>query len=103
MKRARFIAAARLEFLAEVGYYADLNADLGRQFRLAVEDAIARAVRFPVAGSPSTLSTRRVLVQRFPFAIHYLVLDDGIVIMAVAPHARRPDYWASRLPTNDDA
>jgi hypothetical protein len=52
VSRARFIAAARLEFLAEVIYYSEAEAGLGARFAAAVEDASARALAFPLSGSP---------------------------------------------------
>ena len=39
MKRARFIAAARLEFLAEVIYHNEAQPGLGARFTAAVEEA----------------------------------------------------------------
>ncbi len=39
MSRARFIAAARLEFLAEIVYYNEAQAGLGARFAAAVEEA----------------------------------------------------------------
>ncbi len=49
MKHARFIAAARLEFLAEVIYYNEAQPGLGERFTAAVEQAAARAVGFPLS------------------------------------------------------
>lgn len=97
MSRARFIAAARLEFLAEVIYYSEVEAGLGARFAAAVEDACARALAFPLSGSPHRSSTRRVLVKDFPFSLIYRSESEGIVVFAVAHHARRPYYWQSRL------
>ena len=54
MSRARFVAAARLEFLAEVIYYSEVEGGLGARFAAAVEEAAARAVAFPQSGSPLT-------------------------------------------------
>lgn len=96
MKRARFIAAARIEFLAEVIYYNEAHAGLGERFTTAVEKAAARAVAYPLSGSPSHSNTRRVIVKDFPFSLVYRPEPDGIVIFAVAHHARRPYYWQSR-------
>lgn len=62
MKRARFIAAARLEFLAEIIYHNEAQPGLGARFTAAVEEAAARALAFPQAGSPSPGNTRRVIV-----------------------------------------
>lgn len=53
MTRARFIAAARLEFLAEVIYYNEAQPGLGERFTAAVEEASARALAFPQSGSPT--------------------------------------------------
>ncbi len=96
MSRARFIAAARLEFLAEVIYYSEAEAGLGARFAAAVEDASARALAFPLSGSPHRSNTRRILVRDFPFSLIYRPEPEGIVIFAVAHHARRPYYWQSR-------
>jgi len=97
VNRARFIAAARLEFLAEVIYYSEAEAGLGARFNAAVEEASVRALAFPQSGSPSRFNTRRVLVNGFPFSLVYRPEPDGIVVFAVAHHARRPYYWQSRV------
>jgi plasmid stabilization system protein ParE len=96
VKRARFIAAARLEFLAEVIYHDEAQPGLGARFTAAVEEAAARALAFPEAGSPSPANTRRVIVKGFRFSLYYPVEPEGIVIFAVAHHSRRPFYWRSR-------
>ncbi len=96
MKQARFIAAARLELLAEVLYYSKAESGLGARFTSAVEEALLRALAFPMAGSPSAANTRRVLVKGFPFSVVYRPEKEGIIVFAVAHHARRPHYWKSR-------
>lgn len=97
MKRARFTAPARREFLSEVTHYNRAEPGLGLRFAAAVEEAAARAVAFPLTGSPASKNTRRVFVRGFPFAIVYRPDDNGIVIFAVAHHARLPDYWQPRV------
>jgi toxin ParE1/3/4 len=69
---------------------------LGARFAAAVEDASARALAFPLSGSPYRSNTRRILVKDFPFSLIYRPESEGIVIFAVAHHARRPYYWQSR-------
>ena len=96
MSRARFIAAARLEFLAEVIYCNEAQPGLGQRFTASVEEAAARALAFPLAGSPSRADTRRVILKGFPFSLVYRPEPGGIVVFAVAHHARRPYYWRSR-------
>ncbi len=97
MKSLRFLAAARHELLAEVLYYSELRTGLGVQFARAVEQALAVAMQFPLAGSPGPAGTRKVTVKGFPFSVVYLQETEGIVVVAVAHHARRPGYWVDRL------
>ena len=96
MNRARFVEPARLEVLAEVVYYHRLGTGLGPKFLEAVEDATARALAYPQAGSPAQSGTRRVFLKNFPFALVYRSDEQGITIYALAHHARRPGYWRSR-------
>jgi plasmid stabilization system protein ParE len=91
------VASARAEYLNAVSYYADIEPGLSVRFADAVEDAANRALAFPRAGSPSPANTRRVLVSDFPFGIYFRPEANGIVIFAVAHHARRPGYWMSRV------
>jgi plasmid stabilization system protein ParE len=96
VNRARFVEPARLEVLAEVDYYHRLEPGLGQKFLEALEDATARALAFPQAGSPAPSGTRRVFLKDFPFALVYRSDEQGITIYALAHHARRPGYWRNR-------
>lgn len=73
-----------------------LGLGLGLRFTKAVEEATARALAFPLSGSPSVANTRRVLVKGFPFAILYRPEGDGIVIFAISHQSRRPGYRVAR-------
>ena len=96
MNRVQFIEPARLELLAEVAYYHRVEEGLGTKLLEAVQDATARALAYPLAGSPAQYNTRRVFLRDFPFALIYRSDDQGITVYALAHHARRPGYWRSR-------
>ncbi len=51
MRRARFIAEARHEFLSEIDHYNHAQPGLGLRFIAAVEEALAGSLVFPLAGS----------------------------------------------------
>ena len=51
MRRARFVAPARRELLAEVAYYNNKELGLGSRFLTAVEDATARALAYHLTGT----------------------------------------------------
>jgi toxin ParE1/3/4 len=94
---ARFIPPARREFLLELAYYAAIQPELAARFASRVEEAVARAIAFPLAGSPAPANTRRIFVQEFPFALIYRFDQSRIVIFALAHHSRDPDYWQPRV------
>jgi len=97
MKRASFIASARREFLAQVAYYHMQEPGIGARFAAAVEAATARALAFPFSGAPASKNTRRVSVRGFPFAAVYRPDSEGILIVAIAHRARKPEYWHLRV------
>lgn len=97
MKRARFADPARHELLGEVAYYEAREPALGGQFLPAVEEATARALTYPLTGTPASARTRRMFLKDFPFALVYRPDNMGIVVFALAHHARRPGYWRGRL------
>ena len=97
MKRARFVAPARRELLAEVVYYSNKDLGLGSRFLTAVQDATARALAYPLTGTPASENTRRLFLKDFPFALVYRPDEYGIVVFALAHHARRPGYWRDRM------
>jgi plasmid stabilization system protein ParE len=80
-------------------YYNEAQPGLGKRFTAAVEEAAARAIAFPLSGSLSRSNTRRIIAKGFRFSIFYRPEPDGIVILAVAHHARRPFYRRSRTRT----
>ncbi|MEB3276389.1 MAG: type II toxin-antitoxin system RelE/ParE family toxin [Cyanobacteriota bacterium] len=97
MRIARFAAPAKRELVAEVACYEAKEPRLGERFLAAVEATTARALAFSLTGTPASARTRRMFLGDFPFALVYRPDEMGIVIFALAHHARRPDYWRSRM------
>ena len=97
MRAVRYVEEAREEFLHEVAYFTTVSPRLGRRFDEAVQKAEALAAEFTDAGFPYKFGTRRVFPGKFKFSIVYVVREDEVVILAVAPFRRRPGYWRPRL------
>jgi toxin ParE1/3/4 len=51
----------------------------------------------PLSGKSLTERIRKFGLRRFRYNLIYAVDADEIVIVAVAHHRRRPDYWHARL------
>jgi len=70
---------------------------LGDDFLDDVQHAIGRLCEYPQAGETVPSGLKRMLLYRFPFSIIYSVEKDLILVIAIAHHGRRPNYWQSRI------
>ena len=65
--------------------------------RSAVRQTGARIADAPRRGTPGARGTRKILLNGFPYWIHYRVLESEIEVVAVAHTSRDPEYWLERL------
>jgi len=80
------------KLVKNVAYYNEAQSGLGTRFTEAVEKAAARALAFPLSGTPSASNTRRVFLKGFPFSLFYRQEGEGIVIFATSHNSRKPRY-----------
>ena len=59
------VALARRELLAEVAYYYNKELGLGGLLLAAVKEATARALAYPLTGTPASESTRLIVLKDF--------------------------------------
>ena len=86
-----FHPRADAEFDEAVRYYEDCQAGLGLEFAEEVYAAIRRVSEYPDAWSAMSQTTRRCLVNRFPYGVVFEVKSGTLRIIAVANLHRRPD------------
>jgi plasmid stabilization system protein ParE len=91
----RFSAEARDELRAACRYYEVCRTGLGDEFGHEVTRAIRRICRNATVGSP--YAGEKVLrMHRFPYGVVYRLIDDQVLILAIAHLRRRPGYWKGR-------
>ena len=96
MTSIRYHEAADAELLEAVGYLEAQAAGLGERFLREVIHAEGILAQFPESGSPIRPGIRKWIVRKFPYSLMYSIEPGGIVVLAVAHHSRRPEYWVSR-------
>ena len=92
----RFLLPAEEEMTEASVFYEAVSPDLGADFLSDVQRAIDVLRAHPGVGQSVGSSFRRILLHRFPFSLIYVV-EDAILIVAVAHQRRRPDYWRERI------
>ena len=97
MTPVRYHQAAEDELLAEIGYLEMRVPGLGRRFHAEVRKAENELARFPQSAPEVAPGIRKHPLRKFPFSILYSIEKDGLLILAVAHHRRRPRYWTGRV------
>ncbi|HEX2191461.1 MAG TPA: type II toxin-antitoxin system RelE/ParE family toxin [Longimicrobiaceae bacterium] len=92
LQSVRFHGAARRELRKAVDRYDEQVPGLGDEFAAEIELIAAHAE----SGTPHLAGTRRLQVRRFPYAPIYTARNEQLVVLAVAHHRRRPEYWLRR-------
>ena len=96
---ARYSTVALVEVAEAVDWYLSRPSG-GRRLADRFVDELTRveqlAVERPLAWPEVDPGVRRLVLDRFPFALIYEVEGDALWILAVAHHRRRPGYWRDR-------
>lgn len=77
-------------------WYESRRPGLGSEFTLRFDALVERIAQNPLQFPEIGSGVRRALLQRFPYAIYFLVAADPVVI-AVLHQRRHPDTWKQRL------
>ncbi len=95
--KVRFLPAAELEFIKELAYYSKARPGSAAKFEASVEAAAQMAMRHPQGGAPSYRETRVFRIKGFPFSLVYRASAQEVLVVAIAPHRKKPNYWAARV------
>ena len=97
MKQVIIDSEAENELSESVDFYErrvpGLGFDFERIARAAVQSIQADPGRHPLQKD----GARRLVLERFPFVVHYVELPDTIWILAFAHTSRKPGYWRRRM------
>ena len=88
---------AQREAAEALEWYMERDPVVATRFLDALDDAIESIRAHPEAWSPFLGSTRRRVLEGFPFSVIYRLRDGHIQIVAIPHHRRRPGYWTGRL------
>lgn len=96
MTRVIFRKEAHAEALEAFHWYEEQRIGLGAEFRNGLQDAVRRMRSTPLAYPVVHRDLRRVLVNRFPYAVFYRVTPEAIVVVGVVHGKRHPRTWKPR-------
>ena len=96
MKQVDVHRAATSEMIEAARFYEQRREGLGFRFLRVVEEVCAKIGESPSTGASTGGVERKRRVPRFPFDVVYRDRGEGILVLAVKHHRRKPDYWKWR-------
>jgi toxin ParE1/3/4 len=85
------------EWKSAVTWYLERNETAAVNFVAELDQAIDLIATSPQRWPKGLHGTRKFVLQRFPFAIIYREIENGVQVLAIAHGHRRPGYWKGRL------
>ena len=92
----RLHPAAQLELAEITAYYEAESPGLGEAFLAEAQHAFTQLAAFPEAFPTGYGHVRVKALAAFPYSVHYSLLGDDVLVLALAHHSRRPFYWRER-------
>ena len=85
------------ELLAAQAWYEARSVGLGFEFARAVDAAIAKALRTPLAFPQIDDEFRHVITRKFPYSVIYNATESEFIVVSCFHHRRRPGSWQRNL------
>lgn len=90
-----FRPEAQAEAVETREWYTQRQASLGEAFTAELAEAVSAIREHPLQFPRVRGETRRVILNRFPYAVYFRVTEAEIIVLAV--HGRQdPKRWRSR-------
>lgn len=85
---------AEEEFYNIVDYYKQFDQELSSDFIIEFDQSVQQLLNFPEAGNPYLHNTRRIILNRFPYAVVYRIYEPNVIVAHAVMHMKRkPGYW----------
>ena len=94
--RVDVLRQARSEIDEAVDWYSDRSARAAEAFLRELDQGVRLIAQSAGVWPAFEAGTRRYVLPRYPYSIIYRERADGIEVVAVAHHKRRPEYWVGR-------
>ena len=96
-KPVRFHPEADGEYLATLAWYFERSPAAALDFESEFQRPITAIAEAPERWPAYLSRCRRYVLRQFPFIIVYRILEDEVLVFAVAHGHRKPGYWRKRL------
>ncbi len=91
-----FHEEAEQEIFDAANFYEEVSHTLTIEFFDELFSVIDTVVASPNRNQEISKGFRKSNLKRFPFKVVYKIENEKIVVVAIAHHKRKPNYWKKR-------
>jgi plasmid stabilization system protein ParE len=93
----RLLEGAESDLAGAAGFLEHRLRGLGTRFTDSVQRSLTRIAENANLGVPIGVTYRKLRVRQFPYNVIYRIELDEVLVVAIAHHRRKPDYWRRRV------
>lgn len=94
--RITVLKAALIDLDDAVEWYSKIQPELGKDLVLKFKEALTEIEQKPLLSQELNENFRKINLKRFPYKLVFKIIEQEIIIIAVAHHKRKPGYWKKR-------
>ena len=91
-----YLPSARRDFDESFDWYAERSTQAAIRFANAVDAALTNAATNPEQFAAVDEVCRACPVKRFPFRIIFRIVENRVLVVAIAHAKRHPGFWKDR-------
>ena len=84
---------AELDILESAKWYEEKQKNLGVRFLDEIDEKLKLVAQNPLNYQVRYKTIRMALVEHFPYAIHFLIEEEKIIVLAVLGTREDPEKW----------
>lgn len=90
------LKAALTDLDDAVEWYSKIQPELGKDLVLKFNEALTEIEQKPLLSQNLNENFRKINLKRFPYKLVFKIIEQEIIIIAVAHHKRKSGYWKKR-------
>lgn len=94
----KILPEARQDIIVSIDWYNEQKMGLGKLFYQSVKSRMAYIRENPLHYQIRYRNTRSALVNKFPYQVHYQVVEasNSIIVLAITHTSTHPQIWKKR-------
>ena len=96
MRPVEYLPGARRDFDESFDWYAERSVRAAARFAGAVDATLGKVAANPTQFASPDGVHRECPIKKFPYRVVYRIVENRVLVVAIAHAKRQPAYWSGR-------